>query len=107
MKELKTKIGREVRTDWLGTLKSLFISSDIENSNNEYDNWAKANENILTEEEVNVAKLEKLLQHPDRNVKRREQRTKNRKASANTDRAVTEMNMSMQEKAKEIEHEDR
>ena len=107
MKELKTKIGREVRTDWLGTLKSLFISSDIENSNNEYDNWAKANENILAEEEVNVAKLEKLLQHPDRNVKRRGQRTKNRKASANTDRAVTEMNISMQEKAKEIEHEDR
>lgn len=107
MKELKTKIGREVRTDWLGTLKSLFISSDIESNNSEYEAWSKANENVLLAEEANIAKLENLLTHPDRNVKRREQRAKTRKVADKADRTVTEMNRSVQEKSKEIEHEDR
>ena len=48
MKEADVR--REIRTDWLGTLKALFGSSvNNKNEENEFETWKKQNQNILIE----------------------------------------------------------
>lgn len=71
-----TKI-REKNTNWYATILGFFRDEDTENEQDSgYEEWKKENADIINSKEI--ANLEKMLEHKDRNKskKRKEQKEK-------------------------------
>lgn len=106
MKEADVR--REIRTDWLGTLKALFGSSvNNKNEENEFETWKKQNQNILIENEASIEKLESMLIVQDREKRKSAKREGESPVKSNTVKQVNieiAKNNEKQHEEDEIEH---
>lgn len=101
-------IRREIKTDWLGTLKALFGSSvNNKNEENEFEIWKNQNQNILKENEASIEKLESMLVVQDREKRRGVKREGKSPIKGNTVQPVNieiANNNEKQQEEEEIEH---
>lgn len=101
-------VRREIRTDWLGTLKALFGSSvNNKNEENELEIWKKQNQNILKENEASIEKLESMLVVQDREKRKSAKREGKSPIKSNTVKQVNieiAKNNEKQHEEEEIEH---
>ena len=74
-----TKVGESSTTAWLETIRGFFISDEeienednIDNKDNGYQEWKKANADIIDEKAI--TNLEKMLEHKDKK-RRKESKT--------------------------------